>query len=135
MLKSKLIDLQLNLIDLQSELAKAKDMFQKISQVNQMLKSKLINLQSELAEADDMFQENSQANQIGHKFLALSYGKRSKLIIKCQSFLMATWALLPKASADRLSAAIPLLICAFLADGGILNMMGNIAEIISIICL
>ena len=107
-LKSKLIDLQLKLFDLQSELAKAKEVFQENSQANQMLKSKLIDLPSELAEAEDTFQENSQANQIGHKFLALSHGTCSKLTIKCQSFIMAAWALLPKASADRLSAAMHL---------------------------
>ena len=47
---------------------------------------------------------------------------------------MAAWALLPKVSADGLSAAMPLLICAFIADVGVLDMMGNVAKTISIIC-
>ena len=127
MLKSKLVENGVKLTDLQSELAKAKDVakdvFQENTQANQMLKAKLIDLQIELAVAEDTFQENSRANQIGLKFLALSHGTRSKLTIECQNFILAAWALLPKASADGLSATMPLLICAFIADVGVLDMM------------
>jgi hypothetical protein len=133
-LKAKLLENEVNLFDLQNELAEAKDVFQENLEANQVLKAKLIELQIELAVAEDTFQENSRANQIGNKFLALSNGTRSKLTIKCQNFIMTAWAVLPKASADGLSAAMPLLICAFLADVGILDMMGNVAETISTIC-
>ena len=62
-MKSKLVENEVKLIDLQSELAKAKDVakdvFQENTQANQMLKAKLIDLQIELAVAEDTFQENS----------------------------------------------------------------------------